>query len=246
MLHWSRLFLPSWAVLWPFYTSKLLRTGYLLTRTAVISVKYCRMWYPFYNIITAQTGTEAAKWNSLIGLLSQGDAVPDNKHNSWNPRSTIALPINRIFLSNGKSTWVELDGIFQVDSLFANKCYSGWLKPFTDLGWIQLMFSALKRGTSFFLTNQRMSILAFQHEKFKTWKKHSILDFSLILFLYFESHFISLLWKELFYFISIPYKSFLFYSRESKLFQRDFFFSLFPQACSGALLAFSNGFGVWT
>lgn len=56
-------------------------------------------------MVTAQTGTEAAKWNSLIGLLSQGDTVPDNEHNSLNLHSTIALSINRVFLSNGKNTW---------------------------------------------------------------------------------------------------------------------------------------------
>lgn len=78
-----------------------------------------------YNIVTAQTGTGAAEWNSLIGLLSQGDTVPDNEHKSLNLCSTIALSINRVFLRIGRTLGVEVDNIFQVDSLFASKCCSG-------------------------------------------------------------------------------------------------------------------------
>lgn len=51
--------------------------------------------------------------------------MPDNEHNSLNLCSTIALSINRVFLSNGRTLGVEVDNIFQVDSLFASKCCSG-------------------------------------------------------------------------------------------------------------------------
>lgn len=67
----------------------------------------------------------------------------------------------------GRTFGVELDNISQMNSLFANKCSFRLTETIHRLRLNSA--NSARKGTLFFLTNHKSSILTFQQETFKSF-----------------------------------------------------------------------------